>query len=142
MKITLQTLAMAGTIFLGPLYQGDLCSAEPRCSGADGASTATLGDSRGCLACHDGTIAKSAFPTGARESNYAPKGNHPVLVTYERAHLGNPRAFVAPAALDPKLQLVEGKVQCVTCHTISSNQGWTTVSLVGKRDLCLGCHKK
>ena len=142
MKITLQALAIAGTVFFGLLQLGDVRGAEPRCQGINGASAATLGDSYGCLACHDGAIARSARPLGARGSNFTQKDNHPVLVAYESAHLRNPMAYVAPAALDPKLQLVDGKIQCITCHTVSSNQEWTTISLMGRRDLCLGCHRK
>ena len=142
MNITLQALAISGTIFFGPLQLGDVRAAEPRCQGLLGASTATLGDSYGCLACHDGAIAKSAIPLGARGANFALKENHPVLVAYDSAHLRDLMAFVAPTALDPKLQLVDGKIQCTTCHTVSSNQEWTTISLLGRRNLCLGCHRK
>ena len=142
MKITRQTCAIAGYIFFGSLVQGPLRSAELCCPGAQGASVATRGNSHGCLACHDGAIAKNAFPAGSEASRLAPKGNHPVLVAYDRAHRQNPMAFVAPAALDPKIQLVDGKIQCITCHAVSANQEWTTVSLLGTRDLCLGCHRK
>lgn len=142
MKLLLQALAIAGTISLGLLPQSDLRSAELRCQGAYATSSAVLGDSNGCLACHDGVIAKNSSAFGAGVSIHAQKGNHPVLMSYDRAHQQRPMAFVTPAALDPKLQLVDGKVQCITCHVVSTQQEWTTISLMGRRDFCLGCHRK
>jgi hypothetical protein len=141
-KITLQALAFAGTIFFGPAQEPAVHPPGGRCQAAQSTSTAAVKNSTWCLACHDGAVAKNAFPVGPKRSDYSRAQNHPVLVSYEQAHSRKPTTLVAPAALDPKLQLVDGKIQCTTCHVVSAKQEWTTVALAGRRDICLGCHRK
>ena len=134
-------MVVAGTIALLGLGQSDGHSAEIQCLGAEGLP-GVLSDSRSCLSCHDGVIAKNAFSPGPADSRYAQPGNHPMMVSYQDAYWRNPMALVAPGALDARLRLVDGKVQCITCHEVSSQRQWTTVSLPGRREICHGCHRK
>jgi predicted CXXCH cytochrome family protein len=141
MKSFLQAIATLGVAILLAPQPGDAVAAEQSCPSAISPSPASAG-STDCLACHDGVIARNTLPSPLGPSGFGDKSSHPVLVSYEQAHRRNPTAFVTPTALDPKIRLVDGKIQCTTCHVVSGTQGWATVTLAGRTDLCLGCHRR
>lgn len=142
MKIALQLIVLAGAMLIGATASRAGRANDVRCQVGPLNAAFPAGNSAACLACHDGTMARNAFPGRAPGAGDSQGGNHPVLVSYEQAYRRNPAALVAATALDPKLQLVDGKVQCVTCHQLTPAQRWVVVSLPGQRDLCLGCHRK
>jgi predicted CXXCH cytochrome family protein len=91
---------------------------------------------RGCLACHDGSIASGQMAR-AHEGG---SGAHPVDVDYHLSHARRPDAFHAPAALPANLRLVDGKVTCTTCHDGSSSErGKPAVTMRGSA-MCFSCH--
>lgn len=142
MKSALPPLLLAAALAGGTLLPAELRSLEHRCGGVPAGAERPRLDSAACLACHDGVIARGMMQTHRGAMLRTQPGSHPVQVSYTRAHQQNPRAFVTPAALDSRLQLVDGKVECMTCHVVSARQEWVSVALLGRRDICLGCHQK
>ena len=122
-----------------------------------GAQTPSAGLSRLCLSCHDGTVAvgltvaKGQIATsGAMSANDILGTNlansHPVSFTpvddgtLSTTLFGNP-----PATKDPAVQLVNGKVECTTCHDphMPKNDPIQPMFLVRSNaggTLCLACH--
>jgi predicted CXXCH cytochrome family protein len=141
MKNAANSHMMAVLIMWAAALPGSALYAAASCDGLADTPTNMLGNSSACLSCHDGTVAGNAMPLPLSETNYDQHFGHPVQVSYEQAYARQPRVYVAPGALDARLQLVDGKVQCVTCHTTSESGIWVKVSL-DNRDLCLGCHLK
>lgn len=95
-----------------------------------------------CLSCHDGSLARNLKLTMAVQTGGAPGSEHPVPIAYAEAYARRPREFVPPTALPPEIQLVQGQVQCVTCHTTNAQGQWVPVRGSGGRPLCLSCHRK
>jgi hypothetical protein len=120
---------------------------------------------QGCLQCHDGsraahiTARRSGSPLQIRGSQTL---NHPVGMVYDDAVRKDPQGYRARAALQPKIQLVNGQVTCVSCHqlrtglltatntqaipaAVPTNSCTATKELTtghGDRALCLACHIK
>ncbi|BDG08783.1 cytochrome c3 family protein [Anaeromyxobacter paludicola] len=113
-------------------------AASPR-----GAGTCTLSwssraaGSRTCLSCHDGSLAHAALP--ARAAAGEPLSNHPVAIDYEAARERDPR--LRPAAqLPPEIRLVEGRLECTTCHDPRSTLPASTALPMRGSQLCFACH--
>ncbi len=83
-----------------------------------------------CLSCHDGTVGAS-IGVG--------HGYHPVGTDYFRARYGRPAAVLRPD-LPPALVLVDGKVECTTCHDGASRERSLTALPMSRSALCFGCH--
>jgi hypothetical protein len=120
---------------------------------------------QGCMQCHDGsrashiTLRRSGSPMQIRGSQTL---NHPVGMVYDDAVRKDPQGYRARAALQPKIQLVNGQVTCVSCHqlrmglvtatntqaipaAVPTNSCTATKELTtghGDRALCLACHIK
>ena len=95
-----------------------------------------------CLSCHDGSL---AFNLQLEVSHAAPNnaaGEHPVAVSYAGAYARRPTEFVPPGLLDSQVQLINGEVQCLTCHTTNEKGNWVPLKPLGNRSLCLSCHRK
>ncbi len=115
-----------------------------------------------CLGCHNGSAA-THITTRAAGTVAPVRGfqtlDHPVGMLYEQSVRKDPRSYRPGASLHPNIQLVDGKVACVSCHQlkkampdqaierIASAQPQCTASrelTTGPRDkeLCLACHVK
>jgi predicted CXXCH cytochrome family protein len=105
--------------------------------------------STSCLTCHDGSLAQDEGggiverSAGIwRHGGAGNRSSHPLGVSYSRAFMENPRAYRQMAALPATVRLPEGKVECVSCHNLySQNEYLLTVSNERSR-LCLTCHRK
>jgi predicted CXXCH cytochrome family protein len=105
--------------------------------------------SRECLACHDGTIASSSSVTsqvtraGLMDFTGGNRGEHPVGIDYRRSRMGKRRSDLRPLYLLPaEVELPEGKVGCVSCHSIyGAGKSMMTLPTARGR-LCLACHDK
>lgn len=105
-------------------------------------------DSKTCLQCHDGTIARE-IPFNDHETsrilelqgiqNYPQMTgkNHPLNVAYPVSDSN----FVNKEKLDQRLILTDGKVTCGTCHSGSHGDYRLSIPNNGSR-LCLACHIK
>lgn len=92
--------------------------------------------SRACLTCHDGTLAHAAQP-GQRVGGEL--ANHPVDVDYEQARTRD--HYLRPSAQLPReMPLVNGKVECTTCHDGRSNEPMRTALPMARSRLCFACH--
>ena len=104
-----------------------------------------------CAGCHDGTIANLVTHRSNEDGQQQPKGwfresaaglgglrnEHPVDVLYP---VGHPE-FTPVGNLDPRLNLVTGRVTCLTCHADTDAPSRLTISN-SKSRLCLSCHQK
>jgi predicted CXXCH cytochrome family protein len=43
--------------------------------------------------------------------------------------------------LDPRIRLIDGKIECLTCHDLTETAKDALVRFDSKYDLCLGCHQ-
>jgi hypothetical protein len=125
-----------------------------------------------CLSCHDGTVAinnyagsSGSMKMGPGESAYIStdlSNDHPVGIAYNAASattngkLADPTtksvtigSTVSRSGTITAMMLVEGKVECNSCHDVhnvytvatDSGRGLVKVSLAGS-SLCRQCHNK
>jgi|GEM_PF-3567762 len=123
-------------------------------------------DSEACLRCHNETgasniVVKSALAPmqiwGGRTAN------HPVGMIYDQFQAKAPEEFVPRQMLNPAIELVDGRVGCLSCHALKSfgvNEHHPATSNLfpvdsnnctasdqltvwGRQtDLCLSCHNR
>lgn len=101
----------------------------------------TVNASETCMACHDGMSAKAMHH----------EGNHPVGVDYDRLQMRGGEGL-HPSASASGLGgtiaddlLVQGRVECTSCHDQHAGHGDGTIRLRMNNDgsrLCLACHAK
>ena len=101
--------------------------------------------SSGCLGCHDGAIGQNVHyrvwePGGPYN---AVAGSHPIGQNYEMVALHKSDTFVSPDMLNSGIQLVNGRMSCISCHT--GDTGRKKMFLVMENSgsqLCFSCHRK
>jgi predicted CXXCH cytochrome family protein len=109
-----------------------------------GAAHPADGDSRLCLSCHDGTVARSVG-AGAEAPGHITLSSHPVGIDYcinpiHRGLTDHTVSFTAPSQLDLRIRLVDGQVACASCHNLyNAEPGRLVISNLRSR-LCLSCH--
>lgn len=91
-----------------------------------------------CLGCHDGTIA----PSVTRFSEIRHDRSHPVGTDYAAIQATGFGALRPPAELDPALVLVDGKLECTTCHDGDAPSPSHTALPMNRSAMCLGCHDR
>ncbi len=120
-------------------------AAEPgtrRCAGLPLLSSRGPTNSVVCLACHDGALASNIFPNSSGFAASDLRSCHPVLVSYVRAYSRNPSRFVSPWLLDARVKLVQGRVQCTTCHSVAADGKDILVMPNPRGELCFSCHRR
>jgi predicted CXXCH cytochrome family protein len=122
-----------------------------------GAQTPTSGSSKLCLSCHDGTVAVgltvtqgqvatsgSMIPSDVLGANLST--SHPVsMIPADDGTLAASLFTNPPSTKDPSVKLVNGKVECTTCHDPHMPRNDTAVPMFLVRSnsagaLCLACH--
>ena len=116
-----------------------------------------------CLDCHDGTEARhiTARPAGTPTPYDGHRSlDHPIGMRYRDYPARNPGSYRYLLNLDPSIQLIDGKVACVSCHRLKpeyAQQAHHVTAMLGsdRRDctaseelardartdsLCLACH--
>ncbi|MBL4701171.1 MAG: hypothetical protein JKX85_07925, partial [Phycisphaeraceae bacterium] len=103
-----------------------------------------------CLSCHDGSIASDVSGGGMGIGRgFGASGNrggeHPIGMTYPTTgnkvvSTGSQIAFALPMSLDQRIQLVDGKVSCISCHSPYSKENNLLVMSNDRSKLCLSCH--
>jgi predicted CXXCH cytochrome family protein len=100
--------------------------------------------SAGCLSCHDGKSASNVRATVINNPDRKSvmkmiSAKHPIGMDYEKYTEIN-KSLKSLDEMGQSLNLVEGRVSCITCHDpLNSNQNHLTVSKNGN-DLCSSCH--
>lgn len=103
---------------------------------ADDGMRSDQSPSQSCLACHT-----DAAHTGVRFD-----GSRPAIAIKRSASHPNEcevtsslnRSFKNP--IDSRIRLFENKIQCQSCHSLTSGVDHSLVKFAGPYDLCLGCH--
>lgn len=100
-----------------------------------------------CLSCHDGAMATGVAPQAS--GGLASASNHPVGVPYavDAFRHGLRDASIWPSGLGGTIAedlLVDGRVECVSCHTTHDEDGGHGRLRVDNlaSALCLTCHDK
>jgi len=107
---------------------------------AAGTVLAEVSPSDACQSCHSGKSAPgfTASPAAAVPINL--HASHPLGIRVQKlAGTGNMRIR---ADRDPRLPLVDGRIECVTCHDLGAGNNDLLVAFDKPYDLCLGCHVK
>ena len=110
--------------------------------GADGHIVEVPSITTYCLCCHDGTTAPPRLgqadqARGNRKQYKGMPGLHPVEVHYPTGD----RGFRATEELPSAMIMTGGRVTCVTCHRLDSEDHELVVSNQ-RSALCLTCHRK
>ncbi|MBD3163263.1 MAG: hypothetical protein GF346_12370 [Candidatus Eisenbacteria bacterium] len=105
----------------------------------DSRALGRLTPSDACLACHSnrGSARETDFdgPAPPRFNKHAshPYGVRVVLGAGDRFNHIRDR-------LDPRIRLLDGKIECQTCHDLFSDENDRLVQFETKYELCRGCH--
>lgn len=92
----------------------------------------------GCIACHDGTVAKAVSSCTVKCDFRSP---HAILKEYPPR--GREAQFVPLQTLAGKgIRLVNGQVTCVSCHDLRNQASRHLVVPNDGSALCLSCHVK
>ncbi len=97
--------------------------------------------SRDCLACHDGTISSNTDIGGASWEHAGGIGlSHPVGIPYSNSSRRGKQKYHPENSLPAELKLVNGRIECITCHDhYSKHKGLLVMDNRGSR-MCLACH--
>lgn len=103
---------------------------------------ASLTVSQACLICHSENPAQtSELSTTANQAatpRFAVHGSHPTGVRVSTGN-GEPGNRIR-ADIDPRLRLVDGRIECVTCHSLSAQTRYHLAGFENRTELCRGCH--
>ena len=134
-------LSALAAVLLSALALTQLHADRPgRCTGVKFWEKDSVPDSRLCLSCHDGVIASDRMP---KDRSLLTMGqiDHPVEISYVAAYLNNREELLPPSLVDRRLRLVNGKVECITCHVASPERSYLAMQN-GRDQLCTSCHVK
>jgi predicted CXXCH cytochrome family protein len=104
------------------------------------ASLAEISPSQACLNCHSNSAATSwQAAHGQDVLAFSEHATHPfeVEVVPGRGDF----AHRIRKEIDPRIPLFEKRIQCQTCHQLTSDTEDLVVALPTTQDLCLGCHQ-
>ena len=144
------------TVSTFTLYSSDTLDAQ---------SDQLFGTSKGCLSCHDGTVALNAFGGNMGDVFVEGRANlgtdlsddHPIAFKYDSAlasqdgGLFDPTSTIVPALGGQSIRegmLFDDYLECSSCHDIHASRGdssWAEKLLVVDNNgsaLCLTCHNK
>ena len=101
-------------------------------------------ESRGCLGCHDGSVAAGGDTRVAQGGVWEHGGDvgitHPIGIRYALAALKN-QALIPAAELNAAIRLPGGMVGCGSCHDSFSTSKHQLVMDNAGSSLCLQCHR-
>ena len=105
------------------------------------------GNSRLCLSCHDGAIARGigTAAVAAQGPRRAASSSHPVDIDYRvnpirDGVIDRSISFTPAAQLDGRVRLFQGQVACASCHNLYNAQPGRLVMSNLRSSLCLSCH--
>jgi predicted CXXCH cytochrome family protein len=91
--------------------------------------------STACMQCHDGSAGPGVPFQMSRDRHGM---SHAVGVDYAAAASEAPERYHPASALPPDVPLVDGRIECTTCHDGALT---TPHQVVDRRRLCLACHR-
>lgn len=101
-----------------------------------------LSSSQSCLICHSQSAATGAGELAEHARN-APRfddhGSHPVGVQVKPGQ-GEPGNKIC-TDIDSRIQLFGGRIECQTCHCLSSRNQYLLIAFDSRNDLCRACHR-
>jgi hypothetical protein len=136
-KITFLTIALiicvtAGTASAGIREKLDKFAVQSRAGNPSHEEQPMLDpDSQACLYCHDGSraICITVKSAGAPMQMWGFKNvNHPIGMLYSQSQARSPDEFIPVRSLNPRIELIDGKVGCRSCH-LSKTSGANGFSL-------------
>jgi hypothetical protein len=92
--------------------------------------------SQRCMTCHDGSVGSPIF-YATRPGGGAPLPGHPVGIEYAPYPARLPALYAPASRLPPEVALVNGRVECTTCHDARAQ---TPDHVVLTNGLCTACH--
>jgi len=95
-----------------------------------------------CMACHDengSRLISGQLALNTPAPRFELHGSHPVGIEV-KAGRGRPGNRIR-AAVDSRLTLVRNRIECITCHSLSSETSFHLVGFDTPNDLCRGCHE-
>ena len=107
-------------------------------------------DSYTCIGCHDGVLARNVTSpykdmaailqplSPARYDDH--QSNHPIGMDYATSFTRQRGALRPMGSLPPSVQLKDGKVGCISCHSSSSSLPAKLVRSIERSALCFACH--
>lgn len=101
-----------------------------------------LSSSESCLICHAESAASNITDLTEHADN-APRfddhGSHPVSVRVNPGS-GQPGNKIC-ADIDNRIQLFGGRIECQSCHSLTSRHRYRLIAFDSKNDLCRACHR-
>jgi len=98
-----------------------------------------LSPSQTCLLCHseDARIDNNLV-NATHVPRFSEHSNHPVGIEINR-HGANSKMIMRDK-IDPRLQFLNNKIECQTCHSLTSTKKGLLAGFDSTNDLCRGCH--
>lgn len=100
-----------------------------------------------CLSCHDGINAKGKDIRFKNNSNRrttdmsSVRGSHPIGMHYGSYAYAD-RSFKPLHSLKKGMELIDGKVGCLTCHNPFNKKKYHLVTENNQSKLCFSCHTR
>jgi predicted CXXCH cytochrome family protein len=109
---------------------------------ATGAHAGVDFESRSCMECHDGAMAKDAGFHAPKGGPHGMDSDHPIGVSMRQGIAGRNGDFrlASERTLDPRIRLFYGAVGCGSCHSAYSKEPAQLVMSNRRSALCLSCH--
>jgi hypothetical protein len=101
-----------------------------------------LSPSQTCLICHSETAATDSNlldDHARRAPRFSEHGSHPVGVRVIPGK-GEPGNKIC-SEIDSRIQLFSGRIECQTCHSLSSEKQFRLIALQPREALCRACHR-
>lgn len=97
-----------------------------------------------CLSCHDGVTAQetSHATAGGHGRGWldGTAGNHPVGIRYATQRRGKGTRLRGRSTLPPEVRLPDGRVSCISCHNLYSDDAKLLSVPIEGSALCFSCH--
>lgn len=105
---------------------------------ADYGRFAELSPSQSCMLCHSESGPVGDLAARLKVPRFQDHGDHPLGVQVV-AGSGEPGNRIK-VRIDSRLRLVDGKIECQTCHTLSGQTHARLRDFTSLTELCNGCH--
>jgi predicted CXXCH cytochrome family protein len=99
-----------------------------------------ISPSQGCLNCHsDGSATTWQRQAGGQVLAFSEHASHPFAVEIVPGQ--GSHAHRIRKEIDDRIVLMDGRIECQTCHNLTSESENLLATFPAPKDLCLGCHQ-